>query len=47
MMSSIARLLGQPSCGRKRVLVGVLAAATVAGVAFADPKPATQNLKPD
>ncbi len=31
----------------KRALVGALAAATVAGVAAADPKPATQNLKPD
>jgi hypothetical protein len=47
MISSLPGLLSQPSCGMKRMLVGVLSAATVAGVAIADPKPATQNLKPD
>jgi hypothetical protein len=39
--------LPKPSCGLKRTLVGALAAAALAGVAIATPKPSTQSLKPD
>lgn len=39
--------LQRPSYGVKRAVVGVAAVLVVAGAAIAEPKPATQNLKPE